>query len=331
MPLREAKGLDLSHSTQQFMMNTSLVKEFIFLGFGVNYYLRILLFFFFLGIYMLTVFGNVLIIALIFLNKSLNLPMYIFLGNLALSDIIFTTNVVPNMLTIILRNGRLISLKECVYQFFFYGSLGSTECFLLTVMSYDRYLAICKPLNYYLVMGNNLQKCLIILSWVPSFIVTLIPATLIHQLEFCDQNIIDHFFCDLAPLLEISCTDTFVLKIEALASSIFVVILPFLFVCSTYVCIIHTILNISTSHGRQKAFSTCSSHLVMVCMYFLTIITVYSIPSKVYSSTISKTRSLLYIVLTPLFNPIVYSLRNKEIEAALHKLLHNRQLRNTIN
>ncbi|XP_053319916.1 olfactory receptor 11A1-like [Spea bombifrons] len=247
--------------------------------------------------------------------------MYIFLSNLSLSDMMFSTNIVPNMFTFILKDGEgTISFNGCLSQFYFYGFLGSTECFLLSVMSYDRYLAICDPLHYYSIMNLNLQKQFIAFSWITSSVVTLFPVILLHQLQFCGPNVIDHFFCDLAPVLELSCSDTSIVKTETLVSSIFVVLLPFLFIISTYVRIIRTILRIQSTQGRQKTFSTCSSHLVIVCTYFLTIITVYSIPSNPYSSTANKIRSLLYIVATPLFNPIIYSLRNKEINMTLSEI-----------
>ncbi|XP_063302562.1 olfactory receptor 11A1-like [Pelobates fuscus] len=303
-------------------MNQTIVKEFIFRGFEIhNYHLKMLTFIIFLMVYTATVIGNLLIIVLVYNFKHLHSPMYIFLSNLSLSDILFTTNIVPNLLYLILEDlDNTISFNACVLQFYIYGMLGSTECFFLTTMSYDRYLAICNPLYYHSVMNITLQKQLITFSWVTSSIVTLFPVILIYQLHFCGPNIIDHFFCDIAPLLELACSSTTALKMETLISSIYVVLMPFLFIISTYFRIIKTILNIKSAHGRQNTFSTCSSHLVVVSTHFLTIITVYSIPTTSYTSSANKIRSLLYIVGTPLFNPIIYSLRNKEVKMALLQL-----------
>ncbi|KAM4617728.1 olfactory receptor 11A1-like [Discoglossus pictus] len=268
--------------------------------------------------------GNLIIIVLISSHQHLHSPMFILLGNLSLSDIIFTTNIAPKMLLTLLEGGGSITLDGCISQFYMYGSLGSTECFLLTVMSYDRYLAICNPLRYTLIMDDRLQNLLISLCWVLGFFVTLLPVILINQLHFCGSRVIGHFFCDLAPLLKLSCSDTTIVQMEAFVSSIPVVLLPFLFVISTYIRIFFTILQIPSTTGRQKAFSTCSSHLAVVCTYYVTIITVYGVPSKGHSLNLGKVQSLLYVVVTPLFNPIIYSLRNQEIKTSLRKLFRSR-------
>ncbi|OCT59547.1 olfactory receptor 1468 [Xenopus laevis] len=301
-------------------MRNQSVEEFFLLGFDVHSQLKCPIFLLFLMIYIITLTGNIVIIVLVYIHVHLHCPMFIFLGNLSFSDIIFTTNIVPKMLSIILGEGGTISFHGCLSQFYFYAFVGSTECFLLTVMSYDRYLAICHPLHYNFIMDIKLQKCLLVLSWLPVSIVTSMRIILIRQLNFCGPNVIDHFFCDLDPILELSCSDTSIIKTEVFAASAHVLILPFLFIITTYVRIIHAILRIPSIHGRQKTFSTCSSHLIVVCTYFLTLITVYGIPSKTHSSAATKVRSLLYIVLTPMFNPIVYSLRNKEIRYAFQKL-----------
>uniref|UniRef100_A0A803JH57 Olfactory receptor n=1 Tax=Xenopus tropicalis TaxID=8364 RepID=A0A803JH57_XENTR len=304
-------------------MRNQTVEEFLLVGFDVHSQLKCPLFLLFLVIYIITLAGNLVIIVLVYVHVHLHCPMFIFLGNLSLSDILFTTNIVPKMLSIILGEGGTLSFHGCLSQFYFYASVGSTECFLLTVMSYDRYLAICHPLHYNVIMNARLQKCLLVLSWLPVSIVTLVRIILIHQLDFCGPNVIDHFFCDLDPILQLSCSDTSIIENEVLAASVHVILLPFLFIVTTYARIILAIVRIPSIHGRQKTFSTCSSHLIVVCTYFLTLITVYGIPSKAHSSAATKLRSLLYIVLTPMFNPIVYSLRNKEIryiKAALHKL-----------
>ncbi|XP_063785665.1 olfactory receptor 10A7-like [Pseudophryne corroboree] len=303
------------------MINKTLVNEFLLMGFQVDHQSKAVLFILFLTLYLLTILGNLLIIVLVYTYRKLHSPMYIFLSNLSLVDILFSTNIVPNMLVITLKERPTICVNECIAQFFFYGMLGSTECFLLTVMSYDRYLAICNPLKYTSIMDFKLQLFLLAVSWVTSVTVSLLQSILLHQLYFCGPSVIDHFFCDLEPILNLSCSDTGIVKTETLISTMFVVIIPFLVVISSYARILFTILGISSTESRQKTFSTCSTHLLVVCTYFLTIITVYSNPSKTYSSNAQKVRSLLYTVLTPLFNPVIYALRNNEIKTALHKLL----------
>ncbi|XP_073479858.1 olfactory receptor 11A1-like [Aquarana catesbeiana] len=305
------------------MTNNTTIKEFFLLGFVGHHNLKIALFLVFFIFYLSIVGGNVFIIVLVCLYRNLQTPMYVFMSNLALSDIIFTSSVVPNMLGVIAHGKQSISLNACIAQFYFYGALGSMECFLLMVMSYDRYLAVCKPLHYSQIMNIKLQKCLITTSWLTSLSVSVFPAVLMHQLNFCGPNTIDHFFCDLAPVLELSCSDTSNLQTEALIASIHVVLLPFLFIISSYIRIFITILQIPSAQGRQKTFSTCSAHLLVVCTYFLTIITVYSDPSQTYSSNVNKVRSVLYIVLTPLLNPLIYALRNKEIKDTFQKKLLN--------
>ncbi|XP_063785664.1 olfactory receptor 11A1-like [Pseudophryne corroboree] len=305
------------------MINKTLVKEFLLLGFQVDHQYKVILFILFLALYILTILGNLVIIVLVYTYRKLQSPMYIFMSNLSFSDIIFSTNIVPNMLVITLKERPTISVNECIVQFFFYGMLGSTECFLLTVMSYDRYLAICNPLKYTYIMDISLQHFLLAVSWVTSATVSLLPVVLLHQLYFCGPSVIDHFFCDLDPILNLSCSDTRIIKTEALIASTFVVLLPFLVVISSYTRILITIFRIPSTKSRQKTFSTCSTHLLVVCTYFLSIITVYSNPSKTHSSNVNKVRSLLYTVLTPLFNPIIYALRNNEIKTVLQKLLIN--------
>nr|DBA29796.1 TPA: hypothetical protein GDO54_005856 [Pyxicephalus adspersus] len=252
------------------------VKEIFLLGFDGDCNIKFVLFLLFFLLYLLTVSGNAAIIMLVCLYRNLQSPMYVFMSNLALSDIMFTTNVVPNMLSIIARGKQVISINACIAQFYFYGVLGSMECFLLTVMSFDRYLAICKPLHYSQIMNNKLQKCLITTSWLTSLNVTVLPVVLMHQLNFCGPNTIDHFFCDLSPILELSCSDTSIVKIETFISSLHVVLLPFLIIISSYIRILITILQIPSAQGREKTFSTCSAHLLVVCTYFLTIITMLS-------------------------------------------------------
>ncbi|MEE6508998.1 hypothetical protein FKM82_023762 [Ascaphus truei] len=301
--------------------NQTRVTEFLLLGFKDLQSLRIPIFCLFLGIYIMTLTGNLLIIVLVSTSHKLHSPMYFFLSHLSLTDIFITATIVPNMLHGILGEGATISFNGCITQFFFFAVSATSECFLLTMMSYDRYLAICHPLRYTSIMDIRLQYHLVFWSWFLGFIITLTIATQIGMFQFCGSNVIDHVFCDFDPLLELSCTDTSVFNLEEVVLSVPITAFSFIFIIVTYVSIFLTILRIPSTSGRQKAFSTCSSHLIVVSSYYGTLITIYQVPSRGHSVNFKKVLSLLYIVVTPLFNPIIYSLRSQEIRAAFRKLV----------
>lgn len=302
--------------------NESSATEFWLLGFQNFPNLKIPLFILFLAIYVSILSGNLLIIALVLVSINLNTPMYFFLSNLSSSDIILTTVVFPTILSVLLKNGESITFSGCITQLYLFGSSAITECFLLTVMSYDRYLAICNPLHYLLIMDQKLQVLLVAWSWVFAFLLTMITVSQMCQLQFCGPNVIDHFFCDPTPLLELSCSDTSVIELENLILGIPVTLFPLGFITVTYAYILITILKITSSTGRKKAFSTCSSHLAVVCIYYGTLIMLYVIPSKGLSVNLTKVQSLLYTVVTPLFNPIIYSLRNHEIQMVIKRIIY---------
>ncbi|XP_075434308.1 olfactory receptor 5P66-like [Ascaphus truei] len=297
--------------------NQTSVTEFILLGFKSLHSINVLLLCLFLKIYMVTITGNLMIIFLVSTSQRLSSPMYFFLSHLSLSDIFLTTNIVPNMLYVILQDGGTMYFIGCITQLYLFGVSAVTECLLLTVMSYDRYLAICNPLRYTSIMGLKLRFHLVTWSWLLGFLLTLITISLVYQLEFCGPNVIDHFFCDLAPLLELSCSDTSLVVISNFLIATPITLIPFILIFVTYVCIFLSIIRISSNTGRQKAFSTCSSHLIVVCLFYGTLITLYVVPSKGHSMNANKVLSLLYTVITPLFNPFIYSLRNQEIRGAL--------------
>ncbi|KAM4749323.1 olfactory receptor 6P1-like [Rhinophrynus dorsalis] len=247
--------------------------------------------------------------------------MYFFLSHLSFCDILISTNVTPKTLQVILKGSIIISAGGCLTQLYFFGASAIMQCCLLTVMSYDRYLAICKPLQYTSIMNIRLPRYLIIWSWMVGFVQSLITNIFVLQLQFCGPNVIDHFFCDLAPVLQLSCSNTIVVQIEVSTVAIVLGLLQFLFVIGTYICIFTSILQISSKIGREKAFSTCSSHLLVVCTYYGTMISLYVAPSKGYSFNTNKLLSLLNTVVTPIFNPIIYSLRNKEMKSAIRKFI----------
>ncbi|XP_075433911.1 olfactory receptor 5G3-like [Ascaphus truei] len=304
--------------------NQTTVTEFLLLGFPDIHNFKILLFFVFILLYIVTLAGNVLIIVLVSTSQQLRMPMYFFLSHLSLSDILLTTDIVPNMLYVIMAERAVISLTGCISQFFLFGASAGAESFHLTVMSYDRYLAICNPLRYSAIMDLKLCYQMIFWSWFLAFIASLSMVILMCSFQLCNPNVIDHFFCDLTPLLEHFCSDSFIVATIVFFLGISFIIFPFIFIVVTYICISLTILSISSTTGRQKAFSTCSSHLAVVCSYYGTLIAKYVVPSKVQSFNVIKITSLLYTVVTPLFNPIIYTLRNKEIWAALLKCINIR-------
>ncbi|KAM4749357.1 olfactory receptor 5P66-like [Rhinophrynus dorsalis] len=297
--------------------NQSTITEICLLGFQGLHGWRILLFLAILVIYGVTITGNLLIIALVSATHHLQSPMYFFLSHLSMSDILLTSTISPNMLDVTLKEGAIISFVGCCMQFTILGVSLATEGLLLTAMSYDRYLAICKPLHYTTIMNFTFCRHLALCSWMLGFFVTLIVIILLNSLHFCGPNIIDHFFCEYAPLLQLSCSDTKIVQIVFALIATPETIIETVFIISTYFSIFLTILKISSSTGRQKAFSTCSSHLAVVCTYYGTIMATYVAPSGGHLFNMKKILSLLYTVVTPLLNPIIYSLKNQDIRTAL--------------
>ncbi|XP_063312721.1 olfactory receptor 11L1-like [Pelobates fuscus] len=300
--------------------NDSRVTELILLGFGNLYGFNILIFIIFLNIFLFTVTGNLLIILLISITLDLHSPMYFFLCHLSLSDIVLTTNTLPNLLEAILHGGKEMTILDCFTQLYFFSGITVTECFLLAVMSYDRYLAICVPLRYISIMDFKLRNCLSVLPWMLGFTLNLLGIIPVSRFQFCDGNIIDHIYCDLSPLQKLSCSDTSLVEFIAIVLSTPLFICPCGFIILTYVHIFLMILRIPSTTGRQKTFSTCSSHLLVVGAFYGTLITKYMIPSIGHLLLLNKIISLLHTVFIPLFNPLVYSLRNQDIRKALRKI-----------
>ncbi|XP_067399115.1 olfactory receptor 10A7-like [Emydura macquarii macquarii] len=299
--------------------NQTAITEFILLGFGNLPELRLLLFLLFLAIYIVTVAGNILIVALVVADQHLQTPMYFFLGNLSCMEICYSSTVLPRLLASFLTGDRRVSFTGCFLQFYVCGSLGYNECILLSVMSYDRYLAICNPLHYSTVMNVKVCTKLASTSWITGFLALTITVLSMLTLTFCGPNEIDNFFCDLMAMLKLSCTDTHQVRLVAFVLVSVGALPPFLLTVASYVYIIISILRIHSTTGRKKAFSTCSSHLIVVTIFYGTLIIVYLTPTVDTWKELNKIFPLFYTVLTPAINPLIYSLRNNEVKEALRR------------
>ncbi|XP_053320029.1 olfactory receptor 5V1-like [Spea bombifrons] len=294
-----------------------MVREFWILGFENTHNTKSILFLLFLVSYVSTLSTNFTIILLVIVCQHINAPMYFFLSHLSFNDILISTTIVPEMLHIILKEGSAISLSGCFIQLYLFSVSGANECLLLTVMSYDRYLAICNPLRYSTIMDLKLCILLASISWACGIAFAFPHIVLLQKMTFCGSNIIYHFYCDLLPLLRLSCSDTSANEIVSVFNSIPFLFLPLIVISGTYINIILAILRISTSAGRQKAFSTCSSHLIVVCVFYGTIMFNYLVPSEGQFLGLQKMISVCYSILTPMLNPLIYSLRNEEIKRTI--------------
>ncbi|OCT90740.1 hypothetical protein XELAEV_18019357mg [Xenopus laevis] len=297
--------------------NQSSITEIVLLGFEGPANIRFGIFILLLIIYMGTLAGNSLIIVLVSLSPRLHSPMYFFLCHLSATDIMISSNIVPNILYFLLQGRGIISFSNCLTQLFFLGMALGVECLLLTVMSYDRYLAICRPLHYISIMDLKLQFLLVTFSWLVGFSEMCMITFSVIRLKFCGPDVINHFYCDSDCFVELSCSDTTLIDIEVIVTAFPILVFASVFIIITYVCIFCTIFGGSFTTSRQKAFSTCSSHLTVVCTYYGSLIINYMIPNSGETININKYVSLLYTVMTPLFNPIMYTLRNKDIRFTL--------------
>ncbi|NXY38929.1 OR6F1 protein, partial [Pomatorhinus ruficollis] len=299
------------------MANGTSVEEFILLGFPGTWQFRVSFVVVFALIYTLTVIGNASIIALVWRSSNLHTPMYFFLCNLSFLEIWYTTGVVPKAIGVMLGTSQTISFSVCILQLFFLLSLGSTECFLLSVMAYDRYLAICYPLRYSSLMSSVLSVRLALSSWLGGFSAISLLAFLTSRLTFCGPDVINHFLCDIDSCLALSCSDTWPVELATFLISIIVVVASCVVTLVSYMYIISSILRIQSSHGRKKAFSTCSAHLSVVTIWYGSTMFLYVKPSAQNSLDMHKIVNTFNTVVTPLLNPFIYTLRNKEVKLAL--------------
>ncbi|XP_072270018.1 olfactory receptor 6F1-like [Pyxicephalus adspersus] len=298
--------------------NETLVTEFILLGFSGTKNIKLLLFGIFFFIYIITVTGNIVIVTIVYVDLHLHTPMYFYLGNLSFLEILYTTNIIPRMLFNIITENHIVSFLECIAQLYFFGSLGSTECFLLGVMAYDRYVAICKPLHYATIISTKTSVLMALCSWCAGFIATFGAIILVSQLHFCGPNTIKHFFCDLHPVLELSCKNANTMNTVAWTLASTILLGSCLLTLASYIRIMLTIMRIP-SKDRQKAFSTCTAHLTVVVIFYGAMISMYVSPKSPSNVDFNKFSSLLYTVVTPFLNPFIYSLRNQEVKQAIIK------------
>ncbi|XP_043846341.1 olfactory receptor 1361-like [Dromiciops gliroides] len=303
------------------MRNQTKVLEFLFLGLSDQPEQKQLLFRLFLVMYFIGTLGNLLTILAICFDSHLHTPMYFFLSNLSLLDLCFTSTTIPKMLVNYLLESHTISYAGCLAQMYFFVAFGGSDSILLSVMAYDRYLAVCHPLHYGTVMTSHLCALLVTVPWVSAHLIATVHTVLMAQLSFCTNNQIPHFFCDINSLIKLSCSDTYVNEMLVLLLGGILILIPFICIVVSYTPIVSAVWKISSTHGKWKAFSTCGSHLSVVILFYGTIIGVYFNPSSIHTAQNDMIATVMYTVVTPTLNPFIYSLRNKDLKGALGKLL----------
>ncbi|XP_053153285.1 olfactory receptor 2A5-like [Hemicordylus capensis] len=303
------------------MKNQTSVTEFFLLGFSRSLKIRLVLSGLFSVAYTITLVGNTTILMLIWLDSRLHTPMYYFLSHLACVDICYTSSTVPQMLANLQSPRQTISLVSCAIQMHVFLTLATTECILLAIMAYDRYVAICHPLHYTFLMNNRVCMKLAMASWTCGLLLPVAHSALTWQLPFCGPNQIDHFFCEMPALLKLACANTEIVEKVTSVGCFFTLLTPICFITMTYIHILNAILKIQSAEGRCKAFSTCASHMTVVVIFYGSAMFMYMRPKSSHSPAMDKIVALFYSIVTPMFNPIIYSLRNKEVKAALVKML----------
>uniref|UniRef100_A0A8D0N1H4 Olfactory receptor n=1 Tax=Sus scrofa TaxID=9823 RepID=A0A8D0N1H4_PIG len=302
--------------------NMTRVQEVVLLGLSTRLDIRDVLFVPFLALYLLTLLENTLIIFLICSHTDLHKPMYFFLGNLSCLEMCYVSVTTPSLLVILWTGPFHISFTACMTQLFFFISLICTECTLLASMAYDRYVAICRPLHYPLLMRPQVCLSLAMTSWTGGMLVSVIKTACIASLSYCGPNVLNQFFCDVSPLLNLSCIHVALTELVDFISAIVIFCGTLLVALASYSAIGLTVLRMPSAAARHKAFSTCASHLVVVGIFYSAALFIYCRPSRIKSMALNKVLSVIYTVATPLCNPIIYCLRNKEVHAVLQKTLH---------
>ncbi|XP_030066614.1 olfactory receptor 1019-like [Microcaecilia unicolor] len=300
-------------------MNHTKVTEFIILGFYEFPEMQLFLFILFLIIYLMCLTGNLLIIFTVCSDSHLHSPMFFFLCNLSFLEICYVTVTMPKLLAVLIAQNKTISFMQCMIQMYLFLVCTDVEFYLLTAMAYDRYVAICKPLHYTIIMNKKVSIILAIASWIIAFLMPVSYVTLISQSFFCSSNKINNLFCDATALMSLSCSGTYVIETLTYIEGSLLGFTPLILTIISYVYIISAILKMHSAKGRQKAFSTCSSHLTVVLLFYGTSLGVYMRPKSAYSMDLNKLLTVVYITVIPLLNPLIYSLRNKELKETLWK------------
>uniref|UniRef100_A0A8C3FNJ5 Olfactory receptor n=1 Tax=Chrysemys picta bellii TaxID=8478 RepID=A0A8C3FNJ5_CHRPI len=313
-----AKFVFILNSNKKMPGNHTDAFRFILLGFSDHPQLHLLFFSMFLATYMMTLTGNLLILTITMADAALHTPMYFFLKVLSILEICYTS---VTMLANLLSEDKTISFTGCAVQMYFFLFLGGTECFLLGAMAYDRYVAICYPLRYTHIMNHTRCSEMAAVSWISGLLTSLGHTSVIFTLPFCGSNEINHFFCDIPPVLKLACGVTYLNEIAVFMVALLFITFPFVLILVSYLLILLTILKMPSAQSRHKAFSTCSSHLLVVTLFFGTGIVTYLRPNSAYAPVTNKLLSLFYTVITPMFNPLIYSLRNKEVKGALRRTM----------
>ncbi|XP_058583674.1 olfactory receptor-like protein OLF4 [Neofelis nebulosa] len=299
--------------------NDTRLLEFLLLGFSEGPELQSLIFGLFLSMYLITVFGNLLIILVVSSDSHLHTPMYFFLANLSFVDICFTSTTVPKMLWNIQTQSKIITYEDCITQMNFFLIFSVLDIYLLAVMAYDRFVAICHPLQYTVIMNPRLCGLLVLVSWITSVLHSLLQTSMVLRLSFCTEVEIPHFLCELNQLIQLACSDTFLNNVVMYLAAVLLAGGPLVGILYSYSKIVSSIRGISSAQGKYKAFSTCASHLLVVSLFFCTSLGVYLSSAATQSSHSSATASVMYTVVTPMLNPFIYSLRNKDIKGALRR------------
>lgn len=305
--------------------NQTIISQFL-LGLPISPEHHHLFYALFLAMCLTTVLGNLIIIILILLDSHLHTPMYLFLSNLSFSDLCFSSVTMPKLLQNMQSQDPSIPYAVCLTQMYFFLFFGDLESFLLVAMAYDRYVAICFPLHYTSIMSPKLCVSLVVLSWVLTTFHAMLHTLLLTRLSFCDKNVIPHFFCDLSALLKLACSDIHINELVVLIIGGLVVVLPFLLIIGSYAQIVCSILKVPATRGIHKVFSTCGSHLSVVSLFFGTIIGLYLCPSANNSTVKDTVMSMMYTVVTPMLNPFIYSLRNRDMKGALKRVFQKKSL-----
>uniref|UniRef100_M3YZ40 Olfactory receptor n=2 Tax=Mustela putorius furo TaxID=9669 RepID=M3YZ40_MUSPF len=301
--------------------NDTQISEFFLLGFSDKPELQPLIFGLFLSMYLITVFGNLLIILAISTDPNLHTPMYFFLANLSFVDICFTSTTIPKMLWNIQTQSKVITYTGCVTQIYFLILFAVLDVFLLSVMAYDRFVAICHPLHYTVIMNPKLCGLLVLMSWVMCILNSLLQSLMMLRLSFCSHLHIPHFFCELNEMVQLACSDTFLNNLVMYFAAVLLGGGPFAGILYSYSKIVSSIRRISSAQGKYKAFSTCASHLSVVCLFYCTMLGVYLSSAATQSSHASAVASVMYTVVTPMLNPFIYSLRNRDIKSGLRRII----------